>query len=214
MFKAEARKFLRAEIPIYAHANGDAAIDLALDAIEEAYDGQEIPDHRSVIIHAQLMRQDQLDRAKKLRVIPTFYAAHPFFWGDWHRLSFGDKRAFGMSPAASALRKGVHFTIHNDTPIVPPDMMRLLWIAVNRETRDGVILGPEERLSTYDALYAMTLGGAYQYFEEDRKGSIAVGKQADLVVLDRNPLLTEPKKLKDIAVQETIARGITIFTDP
>lgn len=213
IFKREARELLQAGIPIYTHANGDAAIDLALDAVEEAFDGQEIPDHRSVIIHAQLMRQDQLDRAKRLKVVPTFYSAHPYFWGDWHRISFGDKRAFGISPAASALRKGVHFTIHNDTPIVPPDMMRLLWIAVNRETRDGIILGPEERLTTYDALYAMTLGGAYQYFQEDWKGSIEEGKQADLVILDKNPFLELPQNLKDITVLETIARGKTIFKD-
>ncbi|GAB3093729.1 amidohydrolase family protein [Aestuariicella hydrocarbonica] len=210
-FKAAAKEKLQAGIPILMHANGDAAIDLALDAVEEAFAGQAIPDHRAVIIHSQVMRKDQLDRAKTLKVIPSFYAAHPFFWGDWHRLSFGDERAFGISPAASALAKGVPFTIHNDTPVVPPDMMRLLWVAVNRETRKGVILGPDERISPKDALNAMTLTAAYQYFEEDIKGSLTEGKQADLVILGADPLTVDPKTIKDIPVLETISHGKTIF---
>ncbi len=210
-FKAEAKVYLDNGIPIYMHGNGDAAIDLAMDAVEEAFEGQEIPDHRSVIIHAQLMRPDQILRAKKLKMVPSFYAAHAFFWGDWHRKSFGDKRAFGISPSQSALKNGVHFTLHNDTPVVPPHMMRLMWAAVNRETRDGVILGEEERLSSYDALYALTQGGAYQYFEEDTKGSISQGKQADLVILGENPLEVDPGTIKDVPILETIAHGKTIF---
>jgi predicted amidohydrolase YtcJ len=210
-FKAEAKPYLLRGIPIYMHANGDAAIDLAMDAVEEAFAGRDIPDHRAVIIHAQLMRPDQIVRAKKLKMVLSFYSAHPFFWGDWHRKSFGDKRAFGISPAHSALEQGVPFTIHNDTPVVPPDMLRLMWVAVNRETRSGVILGPDERIAPYDALYALTGAGAYQYFEEDVKGSLTVGKQADLVILGADPLQVDPKTLKDIPVLETIARGKTIY---
>ncbi|GAB3278851.1 amidohydrolase [Parahaliea aestuarii] len=210
-FKTQADELLHLGIPIYMHGNGDAAIDLAMNAVEEAFEGETLPDHRSVIIHAQVMRPDQVDRAKELDMVPSFYSAHSFFWGDWHRESFGDERAFHISPAKSALEKGVHFTIHNDTPVVPPDMMRLMWIAVNRETRHGVTLGADERLSPFDALYAMTQAGAYQYFEEDLKGSLTVGKQADLVVLGEDPLEAEPSSIKDIPVLETIARGKTIY---
>lgn len=210
-FKAEAKSYLLAGIPIYMHANGDAAIDLAMDAVEAAFEGRELPDHRSVIIHAQVMRPDQVARAGKLKMAPSFYSAHAFFWGDWHRRSFGDERAFGISPARSALEQGVNFTIHNDTPVVPPHMMRLMWAAVNRETRSGVTLGPDERLSPFDALYALTQGGAYQYFEEDEKGSITVGKQADLVILGANPLQVPPATIKDIPVLETLSRGKSIF---
>ncbi|WP_157976526.1 amidohydrolase [Parahaliea mediterranea] len=210
-FKAQADELLHLGVPIYMHGNGDAAIDLAMDAVDAAFDGETLPDHRSVIIHAQVMRPDQVDRAKALAMVPSFYSAHSFFWGDWHRQSFGDERAFHISPAASALKKGVHFTIHNDTPVVPPDMMRLMWIAVNRETRHGVTLGADERLSPYDALYAMTQAGAYQYFEEDTKGSLTVGKQADLVILGEDPLQADPATIKDIPVLETIAHGKTIY---
>ena len=80
------------------------------------------------------------------------------------------------------------FTVHNDAPVVPPDMMRLLWATTNRITRSDQVLGPNQRISTYDALRAVTINAAYQHFEEDTKGSIEVGKQADLVVLSKNPL--------------------------
>ncbi len=210
-YKAAAKELLLAGVPILVHCNGDKAIDTMLDSVEETFAGKAIPDHRSVIIHAQLMRPDQLDRAKKLKVIPSFYSAHPFFWGDWHRLSFGDERALHISPAGTALKKGMLFTIHNDSPVVPPDMMRLLWIAVNRETRSGFILGKDERISPMEGLKAMTINAAYQYFEEDKKGSLTAGKQADLVILDKDPIAVDPKTIKDIKVLETIAHGKTVF---
>ena len=86
-----------------------------------------------------------------------------------------------------------------------------MWAAVKRETREGVILGPDERLSPHAALHAMTQGGAYQYFAEDTKGSLTTGKQADLVVLGANPLAVPVDTIKDIVVLETISRGRTIY---
>lgn len=198
-------------VPVLAHANGDAAIELMIDGIAEALDGMPMPDHRSVIIHAQLIRADQLDRLPALGIIPSYYAAHPFFWGDWHRLSFGEERAAFISPLRATIERDIPFTIHNDSPIVPPDMMRLVSIAVNRETRGGYVLGPEQRLSAAEALYAVTLGAARQYFEENEKGSITPGKRADLVILGANPLTTDPADLADIPVLETFVRGRSIF---
>ena len=198
-------------VPVLAHANGDAAIELMIDGVAEALAGMPMPDHRSVIIHAQLIRADQLDRLPALGIIPSYYAVHPFFWGDWHRRSFGEERAAFISPLRATLDRGIPFTIHNDSPVVPPDMMRLLSIAVNRETRGGFVLGPEQRLSVEEALHAVTLGAARQYFEEDEKGSITPGKRADLVILGANPLTADPASLADIEVLETFARGRSIF---
>jgi len=210
-YKSAAAALIKNGVPIIAHANGDAAIDLMMDGIDAALANDPSPDHRSVIIHAQLMRADQLDRAKQLGVVPSFFSAHPFFWGDWHRQSFGDERALNISPTHWAIERDVPFTIHNDSPVVPPDMMRLLWATVNRKTRSGFVLGDEQRATVYEALNAMTLAAAWQYFEEDRKGSITAGKQADLVILDRDPIGADPDTLKDIKVLETIARGSTVF---
>jgi predicted amidohydrolase YtcJ len=210
IYRAEVNRMIDAGIPILAHANGDAAIDLMIQGVDEALDG-ETKDHRSVTIHAQLTREDQLDEMKRLGIVPSFFAAHPFFWGDWHRVSFGDDRALRISPLRSSLDRDLPFTIHNDAPVVPPDIMRLLEIAVTRQTRSGFVLGAEERIGFGDALHAVTLGAAYQYFEEDRKGSISVGKRADLVVLERDPAVGPPEAISEVAILETYARGARIY---
>ena len=204
-------RLLERGVPVLAHANGDEAIELMIDGIDEALRGETMPDHRSVIIHAQLIRPDQLDRVKELGIIPSYYSVHPFFWGDWHRLSFGDERASFISPVKATINRDIPFTIHNDAPIVPPDMMRLVSITVNRETRSGYVLGPEQRANVMEALHAVTQGAAYQYFEEDEKGSITTGKRADLVILASNPLAVAPSRLADVAVLETFARGKSVY---
>ena len=185
-----------------------------IDGVDEAVaDLDPMPDHRSVIIHAQLMRADQLDRAKELNVVPSFFSAHAFFWGDWHRLSFGEERGNNVSPVGWALERGVPFTVHNDASVVPPHMMRLVSITVNRKTRSGHVLGPHQRATVMQALHAVTLGAAYQYFEEDTKGSITVGKQADLVILGENPLTADPEDLEFIPIVETFSRGRSVFVN-
>ena len=204
-------RLLERGVPVLAHANGDEAIELMIDGIDEALRGETMPDHRSVIIHAQLIRPDQLDRVKELGIIPSYYSVHPFFWGDWHRLSFGDERASFISPVKATINRDIPFTIHNDAPIVPPDMMRLVSITVNRETRSGYVLGPEQRATVMEALHAVTQGAAYQYFEEDEKGSITTGKRADLVILASNPLAVVPSRLADVAILETFARGKSVY---
>jgi hypothetical protein len=156
------------------------------------------------------MRADQLDRAAALNVVPSFFSAHAFFWGDWHRRSFGEERGNNVSPVRWAIDRGVNFTVHNDASIVPPDIMRLVSITVNRKTRSGHVLGPHQRATVQEALHAVTLGAAYQYFEEDTKGSITVGKQADLVMLETNPLTTDPAELEHIQILETFSRGRSV----
>ncbi|MBT8151064.1 MAG: amidohydrolase family protein, partial [Gammaproteobacteria bacterium] len=101
-----------------------------------------------------------------------------------------------------------------DTPVVPPDMIRLMWIAVNRKTRSGHVLGPGQRVSAEQALRAITQAAAYQYFEEQHKGSITLGKQADLVILSSNPVAVAPDEIKSIQVVETFARGRSVYQRP
>ena len=201
--------YLEREVPIIAHANGDAAADMLINAVQEAGPAY---DHRTVMIHAQTVREDQLTMMKRLGMIPSYFAAHSFYWGDWHRDSvFGLKRASRISPTASTVARKMVFTIHNDAPIVPPDVLRLLWATTNRVTRSGKILGIDQRISTYDALLAVTRHAAYQHYEENQKGSIEVGKNADFVVLDRDPLSVAPENLDAIKVDMTISRGSVVF---
>jgi len=210
-YKARMPDLLARGVPVLAHANGDAAIQLMIDGIAEAVAGEDLPDHRSVAIHAQLARPDQLLRFKELGIVPSYYSVHPYFWGDWHRLSFGEERASFISPVKATVELGIPHTVHNDSPVVPPDIMRLISITVNRQTRSGYVLGPDQRASVVEAIYAVTQGAAYQYFEEDEKGSITVGKRADFVILEQNPLLVDPQELGDIAIVETFSRGASVF---
>jgi predicted amidohydrolase YtcJ len=210
-YKRVVARMIRGGIPVLAHANGDAAIDLMIEGVELAIADNDDIDHRSVAIHAQLAREDQLDDMKRLGIIPSFFAAHPYFWGDWHRQSFGDDRALRISPSRSAIDRDLPFTIHNDAPVVPPDIMRLLEIAVERRTRKGFILGAEQTINVEEARHAVTLGAAYGYFEEDRKGSITVGKQADLVVLGADPRHVASEEISEIEILETFSHGRSIF---
>jgi predicted amidohydrolase YtcJ len=147
-----------------------------------------------------------------LGVFPSFFAEHTFYWGDWHRTeTLGPDRAWFISPTAQALKDGVKFSLHSDAPIVPPVAMHVMWSAVNRVTRSGYPLGPDQRLSPMDALRAITLWPAWQQHEETTRGSVTVGKQADLVVLDANPLTVEPMAIRDIKVLLTVKGGREIF---
>jgi hypothetical protein len=136
---------------------------------------------------------------------------HTFYWGDWYKKIIGPELAPKISPIKSALNKGLHVTSHTDAPVAFPNLMMILHTTVNRVTRSGTILGPDERLTPYEALKSITIWGAYQHFEDGRKGSLVAGKLADLVVLDKNPLKVDPMTLKDIKVMETIKEGNTVF---
>ena len=203
------KKYADLNIPIMAHANGDAAADMLIKAVKDA---DITSDHRTIMIHAQTVREDQLDQMKKLKIIPSYFSTHTFYWGDWHRDSvFGEDRAMRISPTKSTLKRKMPFTVHNDAPVVPPDMIRLLWSTTNRKTRSGKVLGEEQKISTYSALEAMTINAAYQHFEDDIKGTIEVGKQADLVVLSQDPLSIDTKDILEIEVVATFSRGQEVF---
>jgi predicted amidohydrolase YtcJ len=198
--------------PVQVHTNGDGATDMLIEAVrqaEAAYPGQ---DRRVVIVHAQTMREDQLDAAAELGMSPTFFPSHVYYWGDRHRDIFlGPERAARINPLRSALDRGIVFTGHHDAPVTPADMLVPIWAAVNRVTASGELLGPEQRIPVIEAIRAATINGAYQLFEEETKGSIEVGKVADFVVLSENPLQVDPMTIKDIQVLETIKEGKTIF---
>jgi predicted amidohydrolase YtcJ len=198
-------------LQVAVHGNGDACIDDILDAFEAAQRAHPRQDARHVVIHAQMARNDQLDRMAELGVIPSFFSLHTYYWGDRHREIFmGPERAARMSPARSAMDRGLRFTIHTDSPVVPMEPLRLVWAAVNRRSTSGAAIGEAERIPPIQALRAVTIDAAYQHFEERDKGSLEVGKLADLVILDRSPL-DDPRHIDQIRVLETIVGGGTVY---
>lgn len=197
---------------ILVHCNGDAACEQLIRCYETALKETGRPSEiRPVMIHAQLVREDQLQRMKKLGMIASFFVAHTWYWGDIHLENFGQERASMISPAKAAQEAGVPYTFHQDTPVIPPNMLETVWCAVNRQTQSGKCLGPGQRITAEEALRAVTGTAAYQYFEEDRKGAIREGMLENLVILSENPLKTDPAHIKDIAVCATIREGEPLY---
>jgi predicted amidohydrolase YtcJ len=144
--------------------------------------------------------------------VPSFFPIHVQFWGDRHRDIFlGPERAARIDPARSALDRGMKITLHHDAPVAGINILNVVSSAVNRRTTSGKLLGPEQSITPYEAFTAVTKDAAWQYFEEDRKGTLEIGKLADLVVLSDNPFTIDPMKISSIRVVETIKEGKTVF---
>ena len=198
---------------LFTHANGDAAIDMAIQAQNDvgltARD-----DARTVVVHSQFARPDQLDAYAKLGMVPSFFTNHTFYWGDDYPSLVGVERGQAISPAASAAARGIRFTNHTDFLVTPLDSMFTVWSAVNRRSKSGRTIGPGERISTLQALRAITADAAYQYREEGERGTLEAGKVADLVLLSANPLEVDPARLRDVKVVETVKGGRTVYVRP
>ena len=206
------RQALDRDAQLLAHCNGDRAAEqyLTLLAQAEREAGKKLC--RPVMIHAQLLGLDQLERVKALGVIPSFFVAHVYHWGEIHVKNFGLDRAGRISPAGSALARGIPFTFHQDSPVIPPDMLETIWCACVRRTKTGRVLGAEERIPVEAALRAVTQTAALQYGLERELGTLRPGKRADFVLLSGDPLRTPPEELKKLQVERTIQRGRTIWS--
>ena len=200
---------------ILAHCNGDAASEQFITAYERAIQATGVTDDlRPVMVHCQTVRNDQLDRMRAIRMIASIFVGHVWYWGDVHVKNFGEERGSRISPAKDAIERGLHVNFHQDTPVTKPNMLHSVWCAVNRLSRGGNVIGEDQKISVYDALRAVTVEGAYEYFEEREKGTIEVGKRADLVILDKSPLDVPEIGIKDIKVCETIKDGVTVYKNP
>ncbi|MFZ0031000.1 MAG: amidohydrolase [Candidatus Cybelea sp.] len=193
---------------VLAHCNGDAAVDMMLEAhrVAGAPAGR-----RTTIIHSQFARRDQLQQYADYGFVTSFFTNHAYFWGDVHVKNLGQERAFFLSPMRTARGLGIPTSNHSDFFVTPLDPLFIAWTAVNRLSRSGQVSGPDERVTPHDAFKALTIDAAYQYGEQSAKGSIVAGKVADLVVLDRNPLEVDPLEIKNVRVVRTIKEGQTIY---
>lgn len=242
------------KLQVVAHANGTAAISQFINSYREALTeagvdvankeevqkiGNEV---RPVIIHAQTITQKQLTEAEALDINLSFFTDHVYYYGDYHLYStLGPVRGQLISPMKDALEKDVNVTMHQDSPVAPPNMLFSIFNAANRITRDGQAIGrgsangnsdaritkeidenvkndtKDERISGYEALKAVTINGAWQNFEEDKKGSISEGKEADFVIINKNPTeeeflgLSTTEAQKNQFIQETINDDKVIY---
>jgi predicted amidohydrolase YtcJ len=198
---------------VIAHANGDAAIDQLIRSVRTATDQAGPADRRTTAIHCQTARADQIKAFGELGIIPSFFSMHTYYWGDWYYDTvLGPSRAVDISPAQWALHRGMAYTSHHDAPVALPNSIAILSSQVTRVTRaSGRVLGETQRVSALDAVKSITINAARQYYEEDTKGSIEIGKLADLVILSHDPLKVAPEDLKDITIRETIKKGKTVY---
>ena len=203
-FLATTRAATSAGLQLFIHANGDAAIDDVIKAVETL----NLPaNHRSIVIHSQVQRPDQLPRYAAQGITPSYFTNHAYFWGDVHRRQLGEARAAHISPIRSALALGLHASNHSDFIVTPLDPMFILWTSMTRTTRSGFALGPDQRLDAWNGLKALTIHPAWAYREESRRGSIEAGKLADFTLLSANPLTTPAARIRGIKVVGTMKDG-------
>ena len=204
---------IKGNYQILVHCNGDAAAQQFINEYKKSFNmtSDAGTDLRPVMIHCQTIRDDQLDEMKKLRIIPSIFIGHVYYWGDVHLKNLGNIRGNHISPVKSALDRGLIYNFHQDAPVTRPNMLHSVWCAVNRLSKGGRSIGEDQCIGVYDALKGVTINAAYEYHEEEQKGSIKEGKKADLIILDNNPLEVDKLKIKDIRVVETIKSGETVY---
>lgn len=211
---AAAEEAVEHEYQLLAHSNGDAASDQFIRCCKKAMETKGKPgqDLRPVMIHCQTVRDDQLKEMAEIGMVPSIFVAHTYYWGDVHLKNLGQERGSHISPVKSALDLGLKYNFHMDCPVLAPDMLQSVWAAVNRTTRKGVSIGPDQKISVFDALKGITINAAYGYHEEDTKGTLEAGKLADMVILGENPLKVDPMAINEIEILKTIKEGNILYT--
>ncbi len=208
-FKEAVKELNRAGVKTHIHTNGDRASELAIEAYEEALLECPNPDLRHTLEHVQLADKSQFRRMRALGLTVNVFANHLYYFGDVHwSTSIGPDRANRMDACkdAGAVFDGL-FAIHSDAPVTPMAPLFTAWCAVTRQTQSGRILGNTQQISVKEALYAITMGAAYVLKMDDQLGSISIGKRADFVALEQDPMTVDPMALKDIKIKGTVLGG-------
>jgi hypothetical protein len=202
-------KFHKEGWQIAAHIQGERAAKQFLDAVEKAQQSFPRKDYRHRMEHNALVTSEQLKRAFRLGVTPSFYIDHIYYYGDaLKEVIVGPKRASRFMPINSAKKAGHRFTIHTDSPSSPIGVLREMRVAVTRKTRSGkYVLGADEAITVDDAIKAVTINAAWQIFEEDTRGSLKVGKLADFTILSRNLKKIPPEEWKNVEIIGTYLSG-------
>ncbi len=196
---------------ISIHSNGDKAIDQTLNNYEKLLADNPHPQERRLRIeHFTINNESQVKKAVKMGVVPSFTIGHVDFWGEaFNDHLIGAERSKRIDPAGDFKRAGARFTLHSDSPVSPIGPLSYISEEVTREWQlpPQKVLGPTQAVTVDDAIRAITINAAYQIFADNIVGSLEVGKQADLVVLEKNPRKTSPADIRNIKVNETWLDG-------
>lgn len=197
---------------IMVHTNGDAAVEMALEAMEELLAGYGSKNLRHRFEHVSFTTDDQLKRLAQAGISPSFLMNHVFYWGAAFRDTLlGPERANRLDRVASAYAAGLRPSLHSDYNVSKVHPLLSARTAVLRQLQaDGSVLNPAECATPEQALTAITTGAAWQIHADDR-GSLEVGKRADFAVVDTDPWNAEPAAWDEIAVHETYIDGTRAF---
>jgi predicted amidohydrolase YtcJ len=200
--------FWDAGYQIHVHNNGDAGLEVLLASLDTAMARNPRQDHRTVLVHFGFATPRQVARWAKLGGIVS---ANPYYVtalaGPYAKLGLGPQRSRNMVPLGDAVKNKVSISFHSDMPMAPAKPLQLIWAAVNRLTTEGDVAGPEHKVSLDIALKAITIDAAYSIQQEKKVGSIQVGKDANLTILEQNPYEVAPRDLQDIPVWGTMLEG-------
>jgi len=196
---------------VTSHAVGDRAVTMIVNAIEKALEQYPRADHRHRIEHCAMVNDKILERIRQLGIVPVPNPIFLYEFGDGYVINYGKERAFKMFTNKSYFDRGIIAAGSSDCPITFSNPILNMHLAVNRETQSGQIINPDERVTIKQALRMFTYHGAYASFDEDKKGSIEVGKLADLAVLSDNLLDVPTNKIKNVSVDMTIIDGKIVY---
>ena len=194
---------------VAVHTQGDRAISETLDAFEKSG----IPKNsRHRLEHCLLPSKKAIQRMVKLGVSPSFHINHLWYYGEaLEDHIIGQERTDEILPLKSAENNSLIFSIHADQPMFESNPLSLLHTAVNRKTRYGNLFGKSNKIGVEQGLKSLTINAAWQIKMENKIGSIKPGKYADFVILDQNPMMVDPEKIKDIHVLQTIVNGNIVY---
>lgn len=198
----------QAGVQMHIHVNGDEAVELILDAIEQAQLLWPRPDHRHTLQHCQFISQAQMRRAARLGVCLNLFVNHLYYWGDVHRkYTLGHSRSQRLEPLASAMALNIPVAMHCDAPVTPLNPLFTAACAVDRRSASGADMGRHEAIDVPTALRLQTLGAAYTLRMDHLVGSLEVGKFADIAVLDQDPMTLSGAALQEVKVLATVLGG-------
>lgn len=193
------------------HANGDRAINMFLDIIEEAQEKYPRKDPRNKIIHCSVVTPQIVARIKRLGILPTILGSYPYLRGDNLLPGYGAERLERMFAARSFLDAGVKVASHSDDPSTPYKPLMGIHSLVNRKSLTGQPIGMSQKISVMEALKLYTINAAYHTLDEDSLGSIEPGKLADMVVLGEDILTVPTSTIMDVPIDMTIIGGKIVY---